>query len=194
MSYRKVKTGNTRKTNTSYNRASSSTSAKKKSTGGGKTVLAVLAVVILLAVAGSTVLGVIYSPTRGQCKEIVADFQAACNKLDTNGIIDCLKPSVANPLRIALGIGSVVTEKSSDEMLESVLEALGGGLGDLTNNSGLSIQSIFEMMEIEPIKFGFPDKTRKVKCKANICGLEQNIYISVTKVSGEVYITKVSLK
>lgn len=194
MSYRKVKTGNARKAKSSYNKAASSAQGKQRKSGRGKSVLTVLAAMVIIAITVNTILGLIYSPTRDQCKEIVSDFQTACNELDTNGMINCLKPSVANPLRIALGIGSVVTERSSDEMLESILGALGGGLNQLTNDSGLTIQSMFETIEIRPRKFGFPKKTRKVKCKATFCGLKQDIYISVTKESGEVYITKVAFK
>lgn len=194
MSYRKVKKGNARKQPSGYRTGSSGAQKRKSSSGAGSRILAVIVVILLLGIVGSTAKGLILSPSRSECKEMVADFQTACNTLDTNDILNCLKPSIANPLRIALGIGSMVTSKSSEEILENILEALGGGLSELTNNSELSIQNVFELIQIEPVKISFPKKTRKVKCRANIVGLEKMIYVYVTKEGGKAYISKVAFK
>ena len=192
MSYRKVKKGNAKKQSNVYLKKPIGNQARKANSGGRTRIPAIIAVIILVGVIGSIVTGILYSPTRGECKEIVSDFQTACNELNTTNILNCLKPSVSNPLKIALGIGSVVTSQSSDEMLESILEALGGGLNDITNNTNLSVRAIFETMEIEPKRISLPGKTRKVTCKAIISGLQQKVYIYVTKESGDVYISKVA--
>lgn len=190
MSYRKVKTGNARRQTTVRRKQTPGT--KGTGSGAGKKVLAVLTVILVLGFVGSTVAGMVVSPSRGKCKAVITDFQTACNELDVDGILDCLKPSVSNPLKIALGIGSVVTSKSSDEMLEGILDALGGGMGEITERTGLGIDMLFETMELKPVKYGMPAKVRKVKCRAILGGLEQEISIYVTKQYGEPYITKIS--
>lgn len=185
MSYRKVKTGNAKK---------KSTAQKNTSSGTGKKILLLVAAVFLVGLLGGTIIGAIYSPSRSECKKIIAEFQESCNELDTNGILNCLKPSVSNPLKIALGIGSAVTSQSSDEMLENILEALGGGMSEITENTDLSVKSLFETMELHAKRFGLPGRTRKVKCKAIVGGLQQNVYIYITKWDGDPYISKVSFR
>lgn len=191
MSYRKVKTGNARRQGAASQRAVSG-AGRKKGGNDSKKVLFVIVALLLIGFVGSIVAEFVYSPSRGKCKEMISDFQEACNKQDVNGILNCLKPSVSNPLKVAFGIGSVVTSQSSDEMFESILDALGGGLGGITEKTGLSIRSLFETIEIKPVRFGFPGKTRKVRCRAFIGGLERQIYIYVTKQYGESYISKVA--
>lgn len=166
---------------------------KNSGSGKGRSILMLIVAVLLVIVLGTFVLGMVKSPSRGACRNIISEFQTSCNRLDANGIVSCLKPSVANPLKAALFVGGVVTSQSSDEMLYSIVDALGGGLSSLTSSADMDMEGLFQVMSIEPKKYGFPARTRKVRCKATFGIFEQYINIYVSKSDGEAYISKIEL-
>lgn len=171
-----------KKVGTSSGVVKKGTTKRKK---GGSGILTILAVVLAVAIIGSTVVGVIVSPSRGQCKEIIDSFQTACNNLDANGVVRCMKPSV---LTTALNIGTAL---AGDEATDAITQVLGSGIDMMGLGTEETIESLFQTMEIQPKKFGFPQKTRKVRCKAMFGVLAQYVDIYVTKYEGDVYITKV---
>lgn len=151
----------------------------------------ILAVIVCLIVAGA-VAGFVRSPSRGQCRDIVEDFQTACNNMNVNGILDCLNPKIANPLKAVVLIGGAVTSTDTNEVLGNILGELGGGVDTITQGSGLDITEAFRTMELKVTGCGFPAKTRKVRCRATFGIFTQYLDIYVTKRNGEPYISKVA--
>lgn len=161
---------------------------KSKSGGAGKTILIILACVILTGF----VIGIVRSPSRSQCKEIVAQFQTACNDMNVNEILGCMNPTIANPLKAVVMIGGAVTSTDTNEILGDILGALGGGTETITSGSGLDLTSAFRAMDLKVTSCGFPSKTRKVRCKATFGVFSQYLNIYVSKKYGEPYISKIT--
>lgn len=166
---------------------------KKSKTGIGKKILLVLIVIIV----GINVRSILKSPGRAECREIITEFQTACNDLDVKGIVNCLNPSIANPLRVALFAGEVVTSRNSSEMLEEILDAVGGA-GFFGLGSDLDLQSAFQSLKLTPEKYGLPKSVREIKCKADfeVEGLEFQYYVTIAigRSHGEVYISELKFE
>lgn len=154
---------------------------KKKNSG----ILLLIGIIFAVVILGSTAVGVITSPSRRQCKEIIQSFQTACNQLDANGVVRCMKPSA---LTTALNIGTAI---AGDSAAEIITEVLGSGIDLIGVGTEETIEDLFQRMEIKTKRFGFPKKTRRVKCKALFGSLTQYMDIYVTKYHGDIYITKV---
>lgn len=157
----------------------------------GNSVWEVMLIVIVCVVLASAVIGFTKSPSRRQCKEIVQQFQTACNGMNINEILSCLNPAIANPLKAAITIGGAVTSTDTDEVLADILSALGGGTEAITRGSGLDMTSAFRAMELKVTSCGLPSKARKVQCKATFGIFEQYLNIYVSKKFGEPYISKI---
>lgn len=170
-------------------------SEKKRSGDAAKIVLMVVAVIVIIVaviIAASTISSALGCPSKKQCQEVIEDFQESCNSLDAEGILDCLDPTIANPLKAALFVGSVVTSSTTD-ILTSILEAVGGDVLSFTDGTDMDLSSAFEVLTIEPKRFGLPKKSRKVRCKVTIGTITQYMNIYVAKKNGDAYISKVEL-
>ena len=161
---------------------SAPTPAPKKKSKVPKVILAILLILFL----GGQVTGMIVSPGRSACREVISQFQTACNNLNVNGMVGCLKPSMTNNL-LKLG-----TAAAGDAALDTVLNLVGSGLDTVGIGSETTVEELFQTIQLEPKRFGFPGKTRCVKCKATFAGLTQYVNIYVTKYYGDAYITKIS--
>ena len=156
--------------------------APKKKSKVPKVILAILLILFL----GGQVTGMIVSPGRSACREVISQFQTACNNLNVSGMVGCLKPSMTNNL-LKLG-----TAAAGDAALDTVLNLVGSGLDTVGLGSETTVEELFQTIQLEPKQFGFPGKTRCVKCKASFAGLTQYVNIYVTKYYGDAYITKIS--
>lgn len=164
------------------NPAPPSAPATKKKQKAPKIFLAILLILLL----GGQITGMIVSPSRSACREIISQFQTSCNNLDVNGMVGCLKPSMTNSL-LKLG-----TAAAGDAALDAVLNLVGSGLDTAGIGSETTVEQLFQTIQLEPKRFGFPGKTRCIKCKATFAGMTQYVNIYVTKYYGDAYITKVS--
>lgn len=154
----------------------------KKKSKVPKVILTILLILFLC----SQITGLIVSPGRSACREIISQFQTACNNLDVNAMVGCLKPSMTNNL-LKLG-----TAAAGDAALDTVLNLVGSGLDTVGLGSETTVEELFKTIQLEPKRFGFPGKTRCVKCKATFAGMTQYVNIYVTKYYGDAYITKIS--
>lgn len=164
-------------------KSSGSGTARRKS-GGVSPVLIIVLVIIVAAVGISALVG----PTMGQCKEVISDFQTACNDMDASEMLDCLNPVIANPLRATLLVGTAVTGTDSSEILTKIFDTMGGGLDSLTSGSGMDMTQVMRGIEIKPYRFGLPGRKRTVRCKVTVAGFVSYMKITVGKSHGEPYI------
>lgn len=146
----------------------------------------VLLAILLILILGGQIAEIRISPSHSACKEIIQRFQVACNDLNVNGMIGCLKPSMTNNL-LKLG-----TAAAGDEALDAVLSLVGSGLDTIGIGSETTIEQLFQTIQLEPKRFGFLKRTRCVKCKATFVGMTQFVNIYVTKYYGDTYITKIT--
>lgn len=64
--------------------------------------------------------------TNFEIKGLINNFENACNKMDINGILDCITPKVSEKVKMAVGIAEIFTDKSTEELLDSLSEAILG--------------------------------------------------------------------
>lgn len=80
--------------------------------------------------------------TRDTVEQMVERCNAACNDMDLDGILDCVSPKIADPLRTGLNLVGSLGGKSDEELLNTLLEVLGA---ERAENSG----EICSTLEIE---------------------------------------------
>ena len=189
MSYKK-NTGSSFKTSNKSNNFNGSGS--RRSSGGGGKVLAGIVGVIAVFVLVGVILGFIFSPTRGQCRRTIQNFQSACNTLNVQDLLNCMDPDnmVIQGLKIAnIGVTTLTNQDTSD-LLTQLLSFGTGGSSQITTETGMDLTTIFKMMVITPRRFGFPGRTRKVQCRVSISGIQTFMNIYLVKRDGEAYISR----
>ena len=155
---------------------------RKKSSGNGGAIGLILAVILIVIAVGG-IYTVIKSPSKSQCDEIITEFQESCNNMNISGVIGCLKPSLINT---GLQLGTSVVGK--DDIM-SIFSSF-GGLDEMGEGTGLDVEELFQMMKLEPKRYGFPSKERKVVCKVSFGAFSQYVNLYVGKMYGDPYISK----
>ena len=151
--------------------------ARKNNTAG--IVLGVVVTIIVLLL----VIGLIRSPRRGQCRQVIEKFQTACNNMDMGEMIACIKPSL---LTAGLTLG---TSAFSQESVADFFTRFGGSsITDFVSQTGMTVEQVFKTISIEPKRFGFPKKTRRVRCRTSVGSITGFIDFYITKVYGDPYI------
>lgn len=56
----------------------------------------------------------------------LTEFQYACNTLDIRAMLNCIDPSVADPIRVSVGIYGTISDVDNDELLESFSQSITG--------------------------------------------------------------------
>lgn len=160
-------------------------SGGKRKKGNNRLAIAVLGSILGIVLA-LMIAGTILSPTRGQCKKIVGEFQTCCNQLDMSGMLSCMKPSL---LTTGLAIGSSVF---SPEAVADFFSQFGGSsINGFLSGTGMTLEEAFRSITIEPKRFGFPRRTRRVRCKTTIGNVTGYMDFFITKVYGDPYIVSV---
>ena len=171
--------------------------AKKTSKGskGGKAgmILAVVGIVLAIAAAAFLIVTAIIGPRRGECKELIGQFQTSCNKLDLNGIAECLDPRIGNKIKAGLMVLQVATDTSQNELLEEVVELIGNDALNNTLGGETDLVSGFEALEIYPESYGIPWKSRDVRCSVSLVGFEEEMIFTITKRHGKVFIEQIDV-
>lgn len=162
-------------------------SGSRSSRSSGKGLLIAIIVIVVVIFGGGALLG----PTMGQCREVIGDFQDACNDMDASEMLGVLKPTIANPLRLALFAGGAITDTDTSEILPQILDAFGGGFSEITDLTGMAIEEAMKQVKIRPYLYGFPGPSRKVSCKVTVAGMEMYMKITIRRYHFEPYIAKV---
>ena len=153
-------------------------------------VLGILVAVFVIYLGAMAILG----PRRGECKQLIARFEEGCQTLNVNEIAYCFKPATRNTILAFTTIGGVVTDSSSEEVLANMLDAIGGGIGQITQGSDMKLSELFRLIRIEPKRYGFPSLKRTVRCKASYGSIDAYINFTIQKKDGEVYISNLEFE
>lgn len=100
-------------------------------------VLTVLIFVMLFSVVGCANL-----KNSSDIKKLMNNFESSCNELDINGILDCINPSIADKIKLAVGIVGTFTDTPTDELIDVIS-------GALTSDSSIIGTEFFESIKIE---------------------------------------------
>lgn len=153
-------------------------------------VLGILVACFVLYLGAMAVLG----PRRGECKQLIAQFEEGCQTLNVNEVSTCFKPATRNTILALATIGGMVTDTPSEELLANMLDAIGGGIGQITQGSDMKLSELFKVIEIEPKRYGLPGLKRTVRCKASYGVLNAYINFTIQKKDGEVYISSLEFE
>ena len=83
----------------------------------------------------------------GECKAVVEKFETACNELDVNGILDCMNPTVAEPIKTGLNFLSGIVQQGSQELMDLIGNALLSS--EQTEGEDVDASEMFGSMDIE---------------------------------------------
>lgn len=86
---------------------------------------------------------------KADVKKVIKEFETACRSLDFMGMLDCMDPAIAEPVK---GILMLFGANNTDSMLDEVVSLL-GIFGDLGSNAETAIQSV----SIKPENYMFND-------------------------------------
>ena len=107
--------------------------------GRNKIILLSLIIMITLFISGCG--------EEKKCANQIQSFVSACNELDAEGILSCMDPSIADPIRITFGVIGTLTGKELNDVLDGIIHILVKGL-QLFNDE-IEMEQIFSSMSIE---------------------------------------------
>lgn len=88
----------------------------------------------------------------GEIQDTLKEFEYACRNLDTDAILGCVDPDVADPIRMILALYSEATEQDYEDVTDDVLENIVYGLfgADFDPDDFLSTLSVTDpQLEID---------------------------------------------
>ncbi len=115
-----------------------------------RTIALLLALVIMASMfAGCTT-------NKGEIETLFATYQTACNSLDLNAMMDCVTPTITNPLKTAVGIVGKMTANDTDTLLDRI-----GGL--IMNDTKVSKKEYFSTVKFDLGKITVEDDLATVE-------------------------------
>ena len=151
-------------------------------------VLAVIIVVGLLYAGVSSVIG----PTVGQSKEVISDLQGGINDLDPTQFVNVIEPRTRHVIRMIFPAVQGTTGVDLSTVFADAMNTLCSGM--LPSDTNEPVTDLLRRIRIVPVNYGFPGKTRSVKCKIQFDGITyQYIRITIQKYEGESYINSITL-
>lgn len=119
---------------------------------------------ILLAIVLFTVLlfGCGGTRDKSKCKNVLKEFEFACNNLDTDAILTSIHPNIADPIKLGIVTVKSFSGDSTDAILEKILDGISGGIESMGSN--LNIRDVLSTFSIGPKKISIHNKYAEVKC------------------------------
>lgn len=171
-----------------YGETMSRRKKKKSGLGGLIAVVAVILVLALLFVGVTSVIG----PGKGACEEVIAEFQSSVNTLEDKRFLAVLEPETRRSIQVLFVTSTGSADTDLSNAFSRALDAICPGF--LAADPNGDPKDVLEKIVIEPVKFGLPGKTRKVKCEVRYGnGMDQVIRITLQKYEGKCLIKSISL-
>ncbi len=126
----------------------------------------------------------------GKIKDLVSRFEASCNTLDPNAVLDCIDPKISDTFKLGMGLVGMFTGTNTDEMFEK--------LGSLLTKGDVGGKDFFESIEIEveDVKTSKDKATVEAKIKYDVSGVQMDseAVINCIQSEDEWYISGFSFK
>lgn len=147
-------------------------------------ILGFVATAVIIVVVGYLVFSLVTGPSKKQCRTMIKGFESACNDVDLSGMADYLEPSLSAKVKAGIAVADLFID--TDKILKMIGDGI--GIGSLLTNSSADTTDVFKAIVIEPVKYGFPGKSRVVKCRISFLGIEQYVDVTIRKADGRCYI------
>lgn len=171
-----------------YGETMSRRKKKKSGLGGLIAVVAVILVLALLFVGVTSVIG----PGKGACEEVIAEFQSSVNTLEDKRFLAVLEPETRRSIQVLFVTSTGSADTDLSNAFSRALDAICPGF--LAADPNGDPKDVLEKIVIEPVKFGLPGKTRKVKCEVRYGnGMDQLVRITLQKYEGQCLIKSIVL-
>ena len=93
----------------------------------------------------------------GKCREVIKNFETACNDGDVDGMLDCITPSISTPAKLAVGVTNLIPGVDLSDTLTEVL-------GKIMKSTDVDVDasSLFSTMKLDITKSKKDSKDRLV--------------------------------
>lgn len=109
---------------------------------------------------------------KSDVKKTISSFESACQALDVRGMLECINPTVSNPILTAMNLLGV-------EDTSGTLEELVGIIG-IFEGAGEKTEEFVQSIEIDPNNFEFNDGKDKCTVSAELsCGEDNTKNITI---------------
>ena len=153
-----------------------------------KIILVSLILIITLSISGCG--------EEKQCANQVQSFVSACNELDAEGILSCMDPSIADPIRIAFGVLGTLTGNELNDVLDGIINVLIKGLQIF--NDEIEVDQIFSSMSVKIDKIEVNGEYAKVNGKVSfhLFGkqMKKDMVVDMKETDDVWYIEKINLE
>ena len=105
-----------------------------------KKIVKIVAICLVMAISMSLIAGC--NNRERAVRNLLNRFQSASNEMDVSKMLDCINPTISEPIRVGLGLISLFTQTDTDEILDRIA-------GALTGDFGLDGSEFFSSIEIE---------------------------------------------
>ena len=123
-------------------------------------------------------------------EQMIRRCNAACNDIDLAGILDCVSPQIADPLRTGLNLVGKLGGKSDEELLNTLLNLLGA---EIAENSG----EICRTLDIEVVSVDIQDDTAQAAVTFDFTqggqAYKGETNVSCICIDGRWYVSKLSV-
>lgn len=105
---------------------------------------------------------------KNQVKEVIQEFEIACNNKDVDAILSCIDPAIANPVKILINLSGT----DVDSVIEEISNQMVSGLEEY-DMDGAELLSNIEI-EIKKVKCKKDTATAECKITTYITGVDLN--------------------
>lgn len=98
-----------------------------------------------------------------ECRNVLDEFEYACNELDVDAMLRCINPEIADPIRLGLALFVNVTDTDIEDIVDQVAEILISSMDEVN----IDASEMFHSMELE---------TTKIKVK----GKNASVYVNIS--------------
>lgn len=113
--------------------------------------------IIVLLLCMAMMLQLMACGANGKCEAVVEKFETSCNEGDIDGILDCITPSIASPIKMAIGVTNLISDVDVTSMLTEVLAELMGN-----NSADIDVAALLGTMKLDVTKIKKDSKDRLV--------------------------------
>lgn len=85
---------------------------------------------------------------KDECRNVLDEFEYACNELDADAMLRCINPKIADPIRLGLSLLTHMTDKDIDDYVDEIAESLIETMDEVN----IDATELFHSMKLEVTK------------------------------------------